>query len=123
MAKIKSRNTASERLIFGILKNLGVKFEKNFAQLPGSPDAALKRRKKAIFVHGCFWHGHRNCKKAKQPKTNRLFWKTKIERNILRDRKCRAQLKKMGWKQLVIWTCKLRNNSELEKIIGNFIKA
>ncbi len=85
---------------------ISFKPERHRKDLPGSPDAVLPRTKVVLFVNGCFWHGHRNCSRASLPSTNRVFWKTKIEKNKRRDVNQQRKLRKMGWCVLTFWTCK-----------------
>lgn len=106
MASIRGKHTSPEIHLARLLKELGLKFERHRKDLPGSPDAVLPRKKIALFVNGCFWHGHRNCSRAALPSTNRVFWKEKIEGNKRRDESQRRKLRKMGWKVLTFWTCR-----------------
>lgn len=106
MAKIKGKHTSPEVHLAYLLKELGFKPERHKKDLPGSPDAVLPRIKIVLFVNGCFWHGHRNCSRAGLPSTNRVFWKTKIEKNKRRDISQQRKLRKMGWCVLTFWTCK-----------------
>lgn len=106
MASIRGKHTSPEILLARLLKELGLKFERHKKNLPGSPDVVLPRRKIALFVNGCFWHGHHNCSRATLPSTNKVFWKIKIEKNKRRDESQRRKLRKMGWSALTFWTCK-----------------
>ena len=106
MAKIKGKHTSPEVRLVALLKELGFKPERHRRDLPGSPDLVLSRKKVVLFVNGCFWHGHRNCSRARIPSTNTVFWKTKIAKNIKRDESQRRKLRKMGWGVLIFWTCK-----------------
>jgi DNA mismatch endonuclease (patch repair protein) len=89
--------------------------------LPGDPDIVLKKHKKVVFVNGCFWHGHRGCKRADLPSSNCVFWKNKIAGNMKRDKQVLRDLKKLGWKSLVIWTCRVKDRDKLTKMIDNFM--
>ena len=106
MSAVRGKNTAPERILKATLSEMGLKLEANAEDLPGSPDAVLRSRKVAIFVSGCFWHGHVNCPRAKLPTTRRAFWKKKIHGNIRRDRRQLRQLRTMGWRVLTFWTCR-----------------
>ena len=106
MANIRGKHTSPEILLARLLKDLGLKFERHRKDLPGSPDVVLPRKKIALFVNGCFWHGHPNCKRAAFPKTNKVFWKAKIEKNKRRDESQRRKLRRMGWRTLTFWTCR-----------------
>jgi len=108
MAKVKSRRTAPEEKVAAILRKLGVRCRRNVRSLPGEPDFAVRSKKVAVFVHGCFWHGHHGCGRAKLPATNRDFWSRKISGNARRDQKVARQLRKTGWHVLTIWQCRLR---------------
>ena len=106
MARIRGKHTSPEILLARLLNELGLKFERHRKDLPGSPDVVLPRRKIALFVNGCFWHGHRNCSRAILPSTNKVFWKTKIDKNRRRDESQRRKLRKMGWSVLTFWICR-----------------
>lgn len=114
MRRVKGKDTAPERFVRRILTDMGVRYRLNRRDLPGSPDIALGPRRLAIFVHGCFWHGH-DCKRgARQPKQNADYWQAKIARNRLRDAAVQARLVTMGWKPLIVWECGLRDRASLE---------
>jgi DNA mismatch endonuclease (patch repair protein) len=89
--------------------------------LPGTPDLAFIGKKKAIFVHGCFWHRHPGCKRASIPKTNTSKWEKKFNANVLRDKQVQLQLSKMGWQVLVIWQCETKDKDLLNKAIKLFL--
>lgn len=108
MKQVKSRNTKPERIVRKILWGLGFQYRLNVKSLPGSPDIANKKRKKAIFVNGCFWHGHQNCKKAKLPTSRVKYWEDKIAKNIDRDKKNFQDLKNIGYDVLIVWECETR---------------
>jgi DNA mismatch endonuclease (patch repair protein) len=90
--------------------------------LPGKPDFVIKPSKTVIFVHGCFWHNHPNCSRAKLPKTNRSFWKRKIESNKRRDRRNARLLRNQGWRVITVWQCSLRDPdkvlSRMKRMLG-----
>src|SRR5262249_32056733 len=91
--------------------------------LPGTPDIVLRKMKRVIFVHGCFWHGHTQCPKGKtRPKTRRDFWEKKISSNIVRDDRVVQQLKDRGWRTLTIWECELRNKDAVRSALSRFLK-
>ena len=106
MQAIKGRNTKPEMIVRSYLFSKGLRFRVNGGKLPGTPDIVLKKWKCAIFVNGCFWHGHQGC--FILPKTNTEFWEDKIQRNINRDRKNIIKLESMGWRTLVVWECEIR---------------
>jgi DNA mismatch endonuclease, patch repair protein len=115
MARIKGRGTSPEKSVRSCLRRLRIRFRGNVANLPGTPDFVIQGQKKAIFVHGCFWHGHKGCRRSVRPETNRPFWDKKIDGNIVRDRRNLRDLKKDGWKVLVIWQCQIREESKIMK--------
>jgi DNA mismatch endonuclease, patch repair protein len=122
MAAIKTRGTAPEMAIRKVLKGSGHKCVYNLSSLPGRPDVAFPMLKKALFVHGCFWHHHRGCKKGSIPSTNRDFWLRKLGRNAQRDAEQKRLLHKLGWKSFTVWECELRAldkiNSKLFRFLG-----
>jgi DNA mismatch endonuclease (patch repair protein) len=119
MSKIRGKETSIEVLVRKWLFSKGFRYRKNDKRLPGSPDIVLPKYKTAIFVQGCFWHGHEGCKHYKIPKTRTEFWSAKITRNIDRDRINFSKLKELGWNVFVIWECELRKNPEvrLEQLV------
>ena len=106
MSRIRSKNTKPEMLVRKYLSSKGYKYRLHDKKLPGTPDIVLKRKRIAIQVRGCFWHGH-NCKLSNYPKTNRKYWKNKINNNKKRDRKNDKLLRKMGYKLIIINECKI----------------
>jgi DNA mismatch endonuclease (patch repair protein) len=121
MSKISGKKTKPEIIIADLLVRLKYRFRQNDKTLPGTPDIVFSRRKKVIFVNGCFWHGHKKCSRSKLPTTNRVFWKDKIDGNIKRDKRNKRELTKLGWKYLVIWQCEI--NKLKEKKIIKKVKA
>lgn len=115
MSKIRSANTKPEIMIRKYLFSKGFRYRINVPTLPGKPDIVLKKWKAIIFINGCFWHGHENCKIAHIPKTNEGFWSSKIKRNTERD-KCNIEsLKKDNWNVIVVWECELGNRALQEE--------
>ena len=106
MARIRGRDTKPEILVRRYLYARGYRFRKNVKGLPGTPDIVLRKYRVAIFVHGCFWHGHEE--DGKIPETNREFWLAKINRNKERDRRDKERLLAMGWSVVTIWECQLK---------------
>jgi DNA mismatch endonuclease (patch repair protein) len=122
MARIKGRGTSPEKSVRSCLRRLGIRFRGNVKSLPGTPDFVIQGQKKAIFVHGCFWHGHKGCRRSARPETNKPFWDRKIDGNIARDRRNLRDLKKEGWKVLVIWQCQIKEENKLLKRLSRFVK-
>lgn len=116
MAKIRSKNKKPEVLLRKSLYKKGIRYRINYKKIPGTPDIVLTKYKIAIFVHGCFWHGHENCKIAHIPKSNTIYWENKINRNKERDNISTMQLFAMGWKVLVIWECEIKKKN-IENIV------
>jgi DNA mismatch endonuclease (patch repair protein) len=114
MRRVKGRDTAPELTLRKRLTRMGLRYRLHRKDLPGSPDIAMIGRKTAIFMHGCFWHGH-DCKRgARQPKANADYWIAKIGRNRARDAAAIAKLDSMGWRAVVVWECELRDEAALE---------
>lgn len=120
MASIKGRDTSPEKSVRSYLRRLGIRFRGHVGNLSGTPDFVLQGQKKAIFVHGCFWHGHKGCNRSARPESNRPFWDKKIDGNITRDRRNLRDLKKEDWKVLVIWQCQIKDENKLMKRILRF---
>lgn len=108
MSRISGKDTKPEELVRKYLFSKGFRYRKNVRTLPGSPDVVLPKYHTVIFVNGCFWHGHKNCKYFVWPKSNTEFWRKKIESNIERDKRKKSQLEDMGWTVLTVWECELR---------------
>ncbi len=113
MGRIKGKNTVPEIQVRSLLHGLGFRFRLHNRALPGKPDIVLRRYATVIFVHGCFWHRHHNCKLCYTPKSNVEFWREKFNRNVERDRKSYAELKKAGWRVIVVWECELSDIQRL----------
>lgn len=112
MSRIRGKDTKPEIVIRKGMHEMGFRFRLHSAHLPGKPDPVLSRYRAAIFVHGCFWHGH-DCHLFRVPSTRQEFWQAKIAGNSERDRKVIAALKRLGWRQLVIWECAIKGKSRL----------
>lgn len=107
MASVRSRDTGPELHLRKMLHRAGFRYRLNVRKLPGSPDLVFQSRKAVIFVHGCFWHAH-TCRWGKAPKSRSAFWLAKRRTNRARDRKRIAELRRLGWRVLVVWQCELR---------------
>ena len=116
MSKISGKETKPEILIRKNLFSKGFRFRKNVKTLPGKPDIVLPKYKAIVFVHGCFWHGHENCKKAALPETRKEFWERKITGNSARDLKNKEELIALGWRVFTVWTCQLKTKDIHEYI-------
>ncbi len=110
MSNIGPKHSTQELIIRKLVFSMGYRYRLHRKALPGNPDIVFPKYKRLIFVHGCFWHGHKNCKRAKLPATNQSFWKKKINKNVIRDKYNYAHLRKLGWKYLVIWQCQIKND-------------
>lgn len=121
MRAVKSRDTAPEMTVRRLVYAMGYRYRLHRKDLPGKPDLAFQSRRKVIFVHGCFWHGH-DCKRgARVPKTNRAYWENKIIGNMERDRQHDEELKRVGWRVLVIWECQTKEKAALVDLIKRFL--
>lgn len=120
MSKVRSTNTKPELLVRRLVFGLKYRYRLHQKNLPGKPDLVFKARKKVIFVHGCFWHGHK-CPLGRIPKSRVDFWSDKIAKNSSRDQQNIAKLKELGWESFIIWECELKKLAELESRIQNFL--
>jgi DNA mismatch endonuclease, patch repair protein len=110
MSKISGKESKPEILVRKFLFANGFRYRKNVKKLPGKPDIVFSKYKTVIFVHGCFWHGH-ECKAAKLPDNNHVFWEEKIKANIERDKKNIQYLQDMGWRTIILWQCEIKSQS------------
>ena len=124
MSRIRSTHSIPEERVLALLDSMKIKFQYQDKGLPGRPDFVFKRRKKIIFVNGCFWHSHKGCSRATKPKSNKTYWKEKLERNERRDRSNIRSLKRAGWSVLVVWECetKISKLQFLKKKLADFLK-
>lgn len=121
MRSVKSRDTKPEMVVRRLLHRMGYRYSLHRPDLPGKPDIVFSSRKKVIFVHGCFWHGH-TCKRgSRQPKTNADYWRAKIERNVERFAGQLEELARKGWDALVLWECELSEESNLRARLIQFL--
>lgn len=120
MSRIKGKNTKPEILVRRFLFGNGFRYRLYSNKLPGKPDIVLPKYHTVIFVHGCFWHGHENCKQYKIPSSNTLFWNAKINYNRIRDERVRNELMTKGWKVITVWNCEFskKNYSRLESLLN-----
>lgn len=108
MARVKNKNTQPEVYLRKLLWHRGFRYRLNYKSLPGSPDIYIPKYKAAIFVNGCFWHMHENCRYASIPKNNHDFWKNKLEGNVQRDKQNYIKLESMGINVIVVWGCEIK---------------
>ena len=123
MARVKSKNTKPEIFLRKLLWHQGFRYKLNYKELPGSPDLYIPKYKVAIFVNGCFWHMHENCKYSSIPKSNYEFWKNKLEGNVERDKKNYAQLESMGIKVIVVWGCEIKRMMKDESVLSKKVNS
>jgi DNA mismatch endonuclease (patch repair protein) len=121
MRAVKSRNTSPEIAVRALLRAFAPGYRLHRRDIPGNPDIAYVGRKQAIFVHGCFWHGHDCARGARMPKANADYWRAKIARNRARDETNRLRLAELGWQALAIWECELKDKEALEKKLRAFL--
>lgn len=122
MSGIRSGNTKPEKLVRSLLHRKGFRFRLHRKDLPGKPDIVLSRYRTVIFVHGCFWHRHKDCKLAYTPKTRTEFWARKFMDNISRDAQAQQQLTDNGWHVVVVWECETRNREAIQDKLNQIIK-
>jgi DNA mismatch endonuclease (patch repair protein) len=115
MSRILSKDTLPELFVRSLLHRLGYRFRLHRKDLPGKPDVVLPKYSTVLFVHGCFWHRHKQCRYAYSPKSNRIFWDNKFETNVARDLRNQRLLRKLGWKVLYVWECEIRNPLRLAR--------
>jgi len=123
MSRIRARDTEPERMVRSLLRSMGYRVEVYPPLLPGKPDMVLPRRRTAIFVHGCFWHRHGQCRYAYQPKSNRAFWNRKFMANVARDGKVLAELRTLGWRTIVVWECQVERLGRLKRRLRKLLSA
>lgn len=123
MAKIRSKNTKPELMLRRLLHGAGYRYRLHGRELPGRPDLVFPGRRKVIFVHGCFWHGHDCPVGSRLPKTNTGFWVAKRLRNQERDAAQKSLLEDLGWGVLVVWECEVRASSDVSEIWSQFLDA
>ena len=123
MQAVKSKDTEPELLVRSLAHRMGYRFRLHRKDLPGKPDLVFPGRRKAIFVHGCFWHGHDCTRGARVPKSNRNYWTRKIARNKERDRAACAALTHSDWTYLILWECGLGNEKALRAQVRKFLNT
>lgn len=122
MRRVRSRDSKAELVVRRVIHGMGYRYRLHRKDLPGHPDLAFIAMRKAIFVHGCFWHGH-TCRAGKnRPKSNTEYWQRKLERNMDRDVEDQSKLVEMGWRVLIVWECELRDKARLRKRVVDFLE-
>ena len=121
MARVRSADTSPELAVRKLLHRLGYRFRLHRRDLPGTPDICFPGRRKAIFVHGCFWHRHEGCRRTTTPRTRRSFWTEKFRDNVARDRGNLNDLAALGWSVLVIWECETADPETLASRLAGFL--
>jgi len=117
MSLVKSKDTKPEIIVRKYLFAKGLRFRKNVSTMPGKPDIVLPKYRTVIFIHGCFWHGHKGCRHADLPKSNFEYWENKILKNVTRDKKNISLLFNEGWNVLVVWECEINKKQlSIEKL-------
>lgn len=121
MSLVKSKDTGPELKVRKLAHSLGYRYRLHGASLPGKPDLVFVKRKKVVFVHGCFWHRHAGCRKATTPATNLDYWLPKFDRTIERDQRNIERLSSLGWSALVVWECELKDLNALGQRLRAFL--
>jgi DNA mismatch endonuclease (patch repair protein) len=123
MSRVRGKGTSPETAVCSMVHRLGYRFRKNISSLPGKPDIVLKKHKKIIFVHGCFWHSHKDYKRSSRPTTNTEFWYKKLDANMVRDENHLQILQYHGWRVLIVWQCELRDPDTILDKLKNFLES
>jgi len=121
MSRIRGKNSVPELALRRLVHGLGFRYRLHGRDLPGNPDMVFPARGAVIFMHGCFWHRHTNCSRARMPKSRVAFWTEKLEGNRLRDCRNRRKLRALGWRVLVVWECQLNNPEKLSILVCKFL--
>jgi DNA mismatch endonuclease, patch repair protein len=121
MSRVRNKDTKPEMAVRRLVYRMGFRYRLHSRTLPGKPDLVFPRRKRVIFVHGCFWHRHSGCALARMPKSRLEFWKPKMEANRKRDSRNQRLLRKEGWRILVVWECQLADEETMQDRIMKFL--
>ena len=122
MARIRGKDSVPELFVRCLIHKMGYRFRLHRRDLPGTPDIVFPGRRKVIFVHGCFWHRHSDCRKSYMPKSRVDFWQQKFSENKARDIRALKALKALNWSVLVVWECEAREDAMLENRITQFLE-
>jgi DNA mismatch endonuclease (patch repair protein) len=120
MRAVGRKNTRPEIIVRRLAHSMGYRFRLHRRDLPGKPDIVFPGRRKVIFVHGCFWHGH-DCPRGARPQSNIEFWHAKLARNVDRDRLQKQALRALGWEPLVVWECETKDREGLANALRGFL--
>ena len=115
MSRIRAKDTKPELAVRSLLHRMGYRFRLHRRDLPGRPDIVLPKYRTVIFVHGCFWHQHSGCRFSNVPKSRQDYWTKKLEGNVRRDRRHQRNLRKQGWKVLIVWECQTKTPVKLQR--------
>lgn len=121
MALVKSKNTKPEIIVRKAAHAMGLRYRLNVRTLPGSPDLVFAGRRAVLFVHGCFWHRHKNCKSTRTPKSRITFWEQKFAANMARDQKAYRSLRKAGWKVFILWECQTLLTNKVDSVLQKIL--
>ena len=121
MSRVKNKNTKPEVQVRSMLHRMGYRFRLHRRDLAGAPDIVLPRHRKAVFVHGCFWHNH-DCPRGKRPSTRTEFWNAKLDANIERDRANQKALEEKGWQVLTLWECEVKDSVYIQEKLRHFLE-
>lgn len=121
MGRVRGKDTKPEHAVRRAAHSLGYRFRLHRRDLPGTPDLTFPRLRKAVFVHGCFWHRHAGCSRTTTPKTRAAYWRDKFQQNVERDRRNAAALRALGWEVLVVWECETFDRAGLIATLSRFL--
>jgi DNA mismatch endonuclease (patch repair protein) len=121
MSRVRGKDSTPELALRRLIHGMGFRYRLHRRDLPGNPDMVFPARDAVIFMHGCFWHRHVNCGRARMPKSRVTFWTEKLEGNRLRDRRNRRKLRALGWRVLVVWECQLNNPEKVSTLVCKFL--
>lgn len=121
MRRIRSKDTSPELVLRRLIHGLGYRFRLHRKDLPGRPDLVFAKRRKIVFVHGCFWHQHPDCREGRIPGSRLDYWAPKLIKNQIRDAANRVLLEEQGWKVLIIWECELTDISAVKRAVKKFL--
>jgi DNA mismatch endonuclease (patch repair protein) len=121
MRQIRSKHMLPELAVRKLVHAMGFRYRLHRRDLPGSPDIVLPAHRKAIFVHGCFWHQHRQCGEGRVPKSRQSYWRPKLEGNVARDLRNKRKLRRLGWRTLTIWECEMHDGDKVVRKLKDFL--